>query len=132
MGFQDFRKDERIKKSKEIEKIFEEGKLITSEDKKLKAHFIIQEENLNCKIRLGVAVSKKAGSAVWRNRIKRLIREAFRKYKPFINEICKEKKVKIILIISPGKLNQTDNRQVSFQEVEASFNSLIFQVTGTA
>jgi ribonuclease P protein component len=40
--------------------------------------FMLRRENTDALWRLGMAVTKKTGSAVWRNRVRRLIREFFR------------------------------------------------------
>ncbi len=40
--------------------------------------FVTQREEAALQWRLGMAVTRKTGSAVWRNRVRRLIRETFR------------------------------------------------------
>lgn len=68
----------KITKSKEYQDCYLRGKKITTQ------HFIVfvklrQPDHLGPK--LGIAVTKKVGKAVCRNRIKRLIREGFRQSK---------------------------------------------------
>jgi ribonuclease P protein component len=73
MGKQSFGKDERIRKRRDYLRIYQEGGRIGS------SNFIaILGNNQSGKTRLGIAVNKKIGNAVTRNRIKRLIRECFR------------------------------------------------------
>ena len=62
----------RIKKNTEFSKLFKKGKRTFSPS--LTLIYIPSNE-----MRMGIALSKKHGKAVVRNRIKRLIREAFEK-----------------------------------------------------
>jgi len=68
-----FTKQERIKKKKEFEKVFQEGKVI----KNGKVVLYVMPNGLDVS-RLGLVVSKKVGNAVRRNRVKRLLREVYR------------------------------------------------------
>jgi ribonuclease P protein component len=68
-----FSKIDRIRKRQDYLRIYEQGSRRSS------CHFtIITCRNLLGITRLGTTVSKKAGNAVQRNRIKRLLREFFR------------------------------------------------------
>ena len=78
-----FPKNEKVKSKKLIEQIFIEGKQITYFP--LKLIYIKTEFNKNIKIKTGVIAPKKNfKSAVTRNRIKRLLREAYRLNKTII------------------------------------------------
>jgi ribonuclease P protein component len=68
-----FRKFERIRKRKDYLRIYQEGKRVNS-----KNFITIFSRNQTGIQRLGITVTKKAGNAVKRNRIKRLLREFFR------------------------------------------------------
>jgi ribonuclease P protein component len=73
MESQTFGKNERIRKRQDYLRIYQQGVRINS------THFtIITCRNRTEVRRLGMTVSKKAGNAVQRNRIKRLLREFFR------------------------------------------------------
>lgn len=68
-----FSKDERVRKKQDYLRIYEQGA------RRYSQHFtIITCRNSSGIRRLGTTVSKKAGNAVQRNRIKRLLREFFR------------------------------------------------------
>ncbi len=68
---------ERLKKSREFQRAYKNGK------KNWNPHFVIYVYRTELsQSRLGITVSKKVGNSVTRNRVKRLIREAFRMLKP--------------------------------------------------
>ena len=73
--------------------------------------------------RLGVSVGKSSGNAVVRNRIKRLIREAFRQ-----NQHQIPAGFDYVLIVSPKRLKKTnvekDPKLPTFEQVETSFLAL--------
>jgi len=73
MEKQTFGKEARIRKKRDYSTVYQQG---VRKDSK---HFIvIARPNQAGFSRLGVTVSKKAGGAVTRNRVKRLLREFFR------------------------------------------------------
>jgi ribonuclease P protein component len=73
MNKRSFGKDEKIRKRRDYLRIYQEGVRTGSK------HFVaLMDGNRSGKTRLGIAVSKKVGNAVSRNRIKRLVREYFR------------------------------------------------------
>lgn len=82
-----FPKKEKLKSQKLIEKIFLEGKAVTSFP--LRLLYLKTDFEDGSKIKTGVSVSKRNfKSAVDRNRIKRLLREAYRLNKPeYFNNI---------------------------------------------
>ncbi len=73
MGRESFDKEERIRKRKDYQVVYQEGARIHS-----KSFVIIVSPSHRGIRRLGVTVSKKVGNSVKRNRIKRLVREFFR------------------------------------------------------
>ena len=75
-----FSRQERLHKRREFLKVYERGDPIHA------PHFVlyISENNLSCH-RLGVTVSRRVGRPVVRNRVKRRLREIFRKNKEVIS-----------------------------------------------
>jgi ribonuclease P protein component len=67
------RKEYRIKKNKEFQEIFKNGKSVANRQ------FVIYTLNKpnQSHFRIGLSVSKKIGNAVTRNRIKRYVRQTF-------------------------------------------------------
>ena len=68
---------ERIKSKKDFDELYSSGKILISSNKKIKAIFLIKD-NPDEGVKIAAVVSKKLGNAVWRNRIKRLIKETYR------------------------------------------------------
>ena len=90
---------QRLKKEKDFEKVFKNGKRLFSNTITL-LYYPAKE------IKVGFVVSKKHGSAVMRNRIKRLLRESFRSFTPkirqnfffvFIPKVCEEYTLKTFI-----------------------------------
>ncbi|MBQ3115924.1 MAG: ribonuclease P protein component [Clostridia bacterium] len=71
--------DYRLKKEKDFNLVFKEGKRVFSSSLTL-VYFPSKE------IKAGFAVSKKHGGSVKRNRIKRLLRESFRSFLPVLGK----------------------------------------------
>ena len=71
--------DYRLKKEKDFDLVFKKGKKIFS--KFLTLIYLPSEE-----LKIGIAVGKKHGGSVKRNRIKRLLRESIRSFTPKISQ----------------------------------------------
>ena len=83
MGDQRLQPSERLHHPREFRHVFRHGeKLVTPI-----FIFHILPTSAPCS-RLGMAVSKRVGNAVVRNRVKRLIRELFRRYKTALQPTC--------------------------------------------
>ena len=67
--------DYRLKKEKDFDRVFKEGKRLFSGS--LTLVYLPSKE-----LKVGFAVGKKHGGSVVRNRIKRLLRESFRSFSP--------------------------------------------------
>jgi len=92
----------RIKKNTDFQRLFKGGKRVFSPCITL---LYIPSNNL----KMGIAISKKHGKAVTRNRIKRLIRESFAKTSPLLSKSYS-------IIVLPRILEE-----YSFKNFEKSF-----------
>lgn len=114
-----FRKQEKICNQNQIDRLFKEGKTLKSGQFRLL--FVETFESRTYPLQLLIAVPKKnLHHAVDRNRMKRLIREAYRMGKHAITETyLKAGKHCDIAIIFTGK------QCVSFSETEIAINELL-------
>ena len=108
-------KNERIKKKNEISRLFSSGKRIFSNSRKLKAIFCFGEDNSGT-IKIVTAVHKKAGNAVWRNRVKRLLRVSFRLNKEILQDVVNDKT--LLLLISPNSINKKKFPKIFLNDVQ--------------
>ena len=124
----EFGKRNRLKSKKTTEKIFNSGKVIYSSDKKLRAHYLLHKSPNDCGIKSSVAVSKKAGNAVWRNRAKRLIREANRLSNNELVLCCLDKEMRLEIIFAINNLNQETNKKISLKDIKFSIEEILNRV----
>jgi ribonuclease P protein component len=108
---------ERIKSKKLFETIYSQNNLIVSKDQKVKAVFIIENQTENIPVKVTEAVSKKTGNAVWRNRVKRLLRESYRVNKFLLVDKCLERNISLAVVFSPYFLNQKRNPILQLSDV---------------
>jgi len=110
-------KEEKLKKKAEIDLLFAKGKWRTYGNLRiiiLKNHTDLQNEN----VKIGVSVSKRYfKKAVYRNRVKRLLRECYRLNKELFRDSFGEKTVAMLFWVS----NELPEK---FQDVEAQFIKL--------
>lgn len=119
---------ERIKSKKVFDQIFNSGKVIYSKDKKLKAIFFYESNIDKPGLKIAAAVSKKAGNAVWRNRIKRLIRESYRLKKHILIPDLLEKQLLLYLIFSPSNLNENTCKTIYLKDLLSPVTELIKRI----
>ena len=118
-------KSERIKKNNEISRLFNSGKRIYSNSRKFKAIFCFGEVNSGT-VKIVPAVHKKAGNAVWRNRVKRLLRESYRLNKKILTDIIDERT--LLLMISPNSINKKKNPHLYLVDVQDEVIELLDKV----
>ncbi len=99
---------DRITGKKEFSLVFQSGIPVSTSNTKIRALYTVRrdtEQGLSI-IKIAVAISKKAGNAVWRNRVRRLIKESFRLNKVKLSEHCANNNLSINLVFLPVGLNK--------------------------
>ena len=119
---------ERIKSKKEFDLVYSAGEILFSSNQKLKAVFKIERETEQAVLKAAFAVSSKAGIAVWRNRLKRLMREAFRTNKHILKSLVEEKKNRLLIVFSPVRLNERKNKKIVLADVLPEIVDLMNQI----
>ncbi len=120
-------RNERVKKKRDFEKIYNASNVIFSSDRLIKVHFICSE-NTATEIKIAAAVSKKAGKAVWRNRVKRLIKESYRLNKKALLEKVLLKKIQLLLVFSPNRLSEASNKKIYLHNVSPGVVELMNKI----
>lgn len=124
------KRNERLKSKKDFEQIYSNSRIIFSADKKIKALFIVERSGAESGIKIAAAVSKKMGNAVWRNRLKRLIKESYRLNKLSLLNYCIEKKILLKVVFSPNSLNQQQNKKIDLSEIMPAIVDILFRLKG--
>ncbi|MDI6760521.1 MAG: ribonuclease P protein component [Candidatus Brocadiaceae bacterium] len=137
MSEKTFTKEERLRKRRDIDKVFKEGKAF----KGAIFNAYVLRNSLGHP-RIGIVVGRKFGGAVQRNRIKRLLRESYRLNKGLVGE-----GIDMVLLPKPaphlagtgrragsggskgmsGRTRRTV-REVNFKQVEEEFKKLITRI----
>lgn len=120
--------NERVKSRKDFELLYSEGKLIFSKGKKLKALYFIEQNSGSPGVKIASAVSKKAGPAPWRNRIKRLIKEVYRLNKYILLDKSLATGINLKIIFSCNILNYKNNRKMTYQDIFPDVIELINRI----
>ncbi|HEX2869022.1 MAG TPA: ribonuclease P protein component [Ignavibacteriales bacterium] len=121
-------KSERIKKETDFRQVYSVGKVIYSDDQKLKVSYFPEKNSEQAGIKIAAAVSKKAGNAVWRNRVKRLLRESYRLNKEILTANCSEKAICLKIIFSPNNLNQKKQKKLRLDDIRPAVIDLMNKI----
>ncbi len=110
-----FPRRERLRQTRDFDRVFREGRLFRMPE------FLVRAlPNGLSHSRLGLSVGKRAGGAVRRNRMKRLLREAYRLNKHVLSVPCD-----IVVVPRPGW------RDLSLAAVEAVLRKALSHVEQT-
>lgn len=123
--------EERIKSRKDFETIFSKGKTIFSSDKRIKAIYFLEKNDDTSGVKISATVSKKAGKAVWRNRVKRLIKEAYRLKKEEIEKTVYEKDFLLKIVFSLYTFTEKKNKKIYLSEVMPGMTEILIKLKKT-
>lgn len=120
-------KKERVKKKSDFEIIYSASNVIFSSDRLLKVHFLYIDGGQS-EIKVAAAVSKKSGKAVWRNRVKRLIKESYRINKNLLLEKVLNKSIHLFLVFSPNRLSEASNKKIYLRDISPGVVELMNKI----
>ena len=120
---------EKIKSRKDIEELFSKGKTVFSSTKKIKAVYIIDQNPNEPGVKICIAVSHKSGNAVWRNRVKRLLKESYRLNKHIIIKNTKDPGFLIRIIFSPYSINMRSNKNIYLNDLMPDVIDIISRIS---
>ena len=120
-------RNERVKKKRDFEKVYSSAKVLFSSDRLIKVHFLCVDSNISG-VKIAAAVSKKVGNAVWRNRVKRLVKETYRLNKTPLLEKVLNKNIQLLLVFSPNRLSETNNKKIYLNDVSPGVVELMNKI----
>lgn len=119
-----------LKNKNEIELVYKNGQTVVSKDKKLRAkYYFADNEVVNEKVKAGLSVSSDKGNSVWRNRMKRVLRELIRKEKDVLLSIVKQKNTNFLIIFSPHSITQNNLNKVSLKDITSPMSDILNKLT---
>jgi ribonuclease P protein component len=108
---------ERIKSKNDFDLVYSKGEVLYSPSNKLKTVILIRKEAEESYLKAAFAVSKRSGNAVWRNRVKRLLRESFRINKLDLKSAVEYNKINLLIVFSPNAINQKNSKKITRNEI---------------
>ena len=119
-----------LKSKSEIELVYKNGQTVVSNDKKLRAkYYFANIKDVNEKVKAGLSVSSDKGNSVWRNRMKRILRELIRKEKEILLSIVKQKNTNFLIIFSPHSITQSNFNKVSLKDITFPMSDILNKLT---
>lgn len=108
----------RLKNDNDFELVYRKGNTITSEDKKIRAKYLFSKKIEIERSKFGVSVISQKGNSVWRNRIKRILREAVKKEETMFLNIADQKNSNLLIVFSPYSINQINSKKIFLKDIK--------------
>jgi ribonuclease P protein component len=106
------------------------GRVIISTDRKLKVNHLYSNSETN-QVKITVSISSKTGNSIWRNRLKRIIRESLRQEEEILKEILFKNKLGLSIIFSPYRINQTNNQHMFLKDIKPAVTDILNKICKT-
>jgi len=117
-----------IKSKKDFDELYTLGKTIYSSDGRWKSVFLVKEKTSNSNLMFAAAVHKKSGTAVWRNRIKRLLKESYRIKKNILADTIIKNNLFIKVVFSPNLINQREYKNISLEDTLPGITDILNKI----
>ena len=121
--------NEKIKSRKDFEELYSKGITLFSSTKKIKAVYIIEQNSDKPGIKISAAVSRRSGKAIWRNRVKRLIKESYRLNKHILIKKAEEFSIFIKIIFTPYSINMRNNKNIYLKDIMPDVIEIISKIS---
>ncbi|MCW8805102.1 MAG: ribonuclease P protein component [Ignavibacteriaceae bacterium] len=118
----------RLINDRDFELVYKTGLVIISEDKKIKANYLFESKDINNTVKIGLSVASKKGNSVWRNRLKRILRESLRMDRENLQNIIELKNVNLLIIFSPYSINQTNSKKIFLKEIKPAIWDILKRI----
>lgn len=123
-------RSERLRGKVKFSRLFAEGRTLVLPDKSLRAIYLVEHEPVKAGVGFAPVISKKIGPAVHRNRLKRLMRTAFRTNKQELISVCYQKEIFVMFVILPGSYPKTDTIAFLEAAIPAAVPGILQSLTG--
>lgn len=111
-----------------FELVYEKGNVLISQDKKLKVKYILNSEDIEHSVKIGLSVSSKKGNSVWRNRIRRIIKEALQTSEDLLKDISRQINTGLWMVFSPHSIDQTNYKKIFLKDIQPSIRDLLMRL----
>jgi len=118
----------RLINDRDFELVYKTGLVIISEDKKIKANYLFESKDINNTVKIGLSVASKKGNSVWRNRLKRILRESLRMDRENLQNIIELKNANLLIIFSPYSINQTNSKKIFLKEIKPAIWNILKRI----
>lgn len=119
---------DRLVNESDFELVYKLGRAIISEDKKLKAKYFFTKSGENLTVKIGLSIASKKGISVWRNRLKRILRESLRTEREILRNIIEQKNEDLLIIFSPYSIDQTNSKKIFLKDIKPSVLEILKRI----
>ncbi len=119
---------ERIRGKNAFDLVFSKGKRITSSDKLLRGFYIVTKSSDGVPVKIAVGISRKAGNAVWRNRLRRLVKECYRLNKTLLKSRLTAADKQVLLIVLPAGISSKKLRMPVLNQITPALTDILSRI----